>query len=450
MQPAENSGCTHADKTLGIVMKSMAIAVFLLLVPVQIFAEEAKILELTGPTMGTRYTVKVFAPGAMSITAADAQIRVDGLLRRVNDQMSTYLPNSEISRFNQSESLQWYEVSAGFAEVVAYAQEVAEKTDGALDITVEPLVNAWNFGPAPRTAEPPAETQLEELKSRIGFEKLSVRLDPPALKKSHPKLEIDLSSIAKGYAADEVVRMLAEHDAGNVFVEIGGEVRTAGNKAGQWWKVGIQLPDAASDTVMLAHALSTGGGDDQAMATSGDYRNFFEADGVRYSHTIDPATGRPVTHSLASVSVVAESCMAADAWATAMNVLGAERGKMIAEREKLNVLLVSRQADGFAIFGTGTLAGYANTNKSNQAATEEAGEEEDSSNTLAILGITFVAFAVVLFGMAVGVMFGRRSISGSCGGLANAKNQDGSVSCSLCSNPADACKELRQRMQDSN
>ncbi|MDG2221090.1 MAG: FAD:protein FMN transferase [Rubripirellula sp.] len=430
-------------------MKPMAIALLLLLTPISVIAEEATILELVGPTMGTRFTVKVFAPEAMDMSAEDAQIRVDGLLRAVNDQMSTYLPSSEISRFNQSESLEWYDVSSGFAEVVAYALSVAEKTDGALDITVEPLVNAWNFGPAARTSDPPGDAQIEQLRQWVGFEKLAVRLDPPALKKTHPKLEIDLSSIAKGYAADEVVRMLAEHGADNVFVEIGGEVRTAGNKAGQWWKVGIQLPDAVSDTVMIAHALSTGGDDDQAMATSGDYRNFFESDGVRYSHTLDPATGRPVTHALASVSVVAGSCMAADAWATAMNVLGAERGKLIAEREKLNVLLVSRQADGFAIDGTGTLAGYASTGEETQIAAEEAGQEKDSGNLFAVLLVTFVAFAVVLFGMAVGVMFGRRSISGSCGGLANAKNQDGSVSCSLCSNPADACKELRQRMQES-
>lgn len=398
-------------------------------------------VEFSGETMGTVYVVKIHDPPEFDV---DVRFEVDAALRRVNDQMSTYLKTSEIGRFNDSDSTQWFEVSRETAEVVEFAQEVASKTDGAFDITVAPLVNAWSFGVAERTKQVPDPKRLEEIKAYVGYEKLSVRVDPPALRKSHPELQVDLSGIAKGYGADRVVDVLSEHGAANVFVEIGGEVRTSGSKSGQWWKVGIQLPDAARNTVMIAHSLSTGGGDDQAMATSGDYRNFFEADGTRYSHTIDPRTGLPVTHDLASVSVVSDSCMKADAWATAINVLGPNAGLEAARREGLHALLIQRKNDGeFELLGTGTLVQYATQERAVQPDRADAA----AGAPFAVMAITFIAFAVVLFAMAVGVMFGRRSISGSCGGLANSRNEDGSVSCSLCSNPADACKELRHRME---
>jgi thiamine biosynthesis lipoprotein len=179
------------------------------------------------------------------------------------------------------------------------------------------------------------------------------------------------------------------------------------------------------------------------MATSGDYRNYFVADGRRYSHTIDPRTGKPIEHALASVSVIAPTCMAADAWATAINVLGAEKGLELAEREKLDVLLVSREGEGegLSLRGTGVLAQYA-------APPEIAAEPDDAAGkTWVVMLLTFTAFATLLFAMSVGVIFGRRAISGSCGGLSNQRNEDGSISCGLCSNPDDACKELRKRMR---
>ncbi len=175
-----------------------AIAVCFFLSPLAALADDAKILEIVGPTMGTRYMVKIFDPSSMDLAPADAQIGIDALLRRINDQMSTYLDQSEITRFNQSKSTEWFDVSPAFVRVVEFAQQVAEKTDGAFDITVGPLVNAWNFGPEPRTQAPPDDERIEELRASVGYQKLSVRLDPPALKKSHPDLQIDLSSIAKG------------------------------------------------------------------------------------------------------------------------------------------------------------------------------------------------------------------------------------------------------------
>ncbi len=308
-----------------------------------------QVLEVSGPTMGTSFNIKVFDPPEFE---EDAAFLVDQLLRKVNDQMSTYLKNSEISRFNRSESTDWFPVSEELATVVAFSQVVAEKTDGAFDVTVGPLVNAWNFGPdRSKRAVPEAEV-IASLQKSVGFRKLSVRLNPPALKKSVPALGIDLSAVAKGYAVDRVIELLNDQGAEDLFVEIGGEVSVSGSKAGQWWKVGIQMPDAATDSVLVAHSMNVGGGNDRSMATSGDYRNYFSVDGTRYSHTIDPRTGMPIEHSLASVTVVSEFCMAADAWATALNVLGPEEALRVAKSDGLDVLLVARdgaEASGYRL-----------------------------------------------------------------------------------------------------
>lgn len=414
-------------------------AAFLLFNPTAATAADDKMLELRGATMGTTYLVKIFDPPKLD---SDVRFEIDAELRRVNDQMSTYLKSSELSRFNASESTDWFEVSKETAEVVAFAQEVAKKTEGAFDVTVGPLVNAWSFGTTPRDQKIPSDEQIAALRKSVGYEKVSVRTDPPAIRKSVPGLKIDLSAIAKGHGVDRVVELLDSMGAKNVFVEIGGEVRTSGDKAGEWWRVGIQIPDAANEVAMIGHPMSSDSGVDESMATSGDYRNFFVADGKRYSHTIDPRTGRPVEHQLASVSVIAPDCMTADAWATAINVLGPEEGLAAAEREDLSALLIERSGDSLKLTGRGVLAQYVSK--------PEAANQENAAggnNPLATFLLTFVAFGGLLFAMAVGVLFGRRAISGSCGGLANERNEDGSVSCSVCSNPSSACKELKDKMR---
>jgi len=404
-------------------------------------ATEPQMLQLRGATMGTTYSVKIFDPPTFD---TDIRFEIDRVLREVNEQMSTYLESSEISRFNRSDSTDWFAVSRQFAEVVVSAQEVASATAGALDITIGPLVDAWSFGPGKRSRQVPDDQTIQTLLDRVDYQKLSVRLDPPALKKARPEVMIDLSAIAKGHGVDRVVEFLNDRNAHNVFVEIGGEVRVSGDKAGQWWKVGIQVPDAAQSEVLIAHSLGTGGGDDVAMATSGDYRNFFEINAVRYSHTIDPRTGRPVEHGLASVSVIADSCMKADAWATAINVLGTDEGIAIAEHQGIDALLVQRTDRGYRRVATGGLSKYAVANVGSEPQAEPA--EPGNNQFAATLLITFIAFAALLFAMAIGVIFGRRSISGSCGGLAGERDEDGNVSCSLCSNPDEACKELKRRM----
>ena len=411
------------------------------------FAENGPpILETRGQTMGTTYMVKIFDPP--TDLATDWREQIDAELRRVNDQMSTYLESSELSRFNRSESTDWIEVSPETAMVVAKSLEIFELSEGAFEITIAPLVNAWSFGPGKRSNSPPDDATIASHLENVGSGGISVQSDPPAIRKSNPKLSIDLSAIAKGHGVDRIVGVVNRLGVQNVFVEIGGEVRVTGDKADKSWTVGIQMPDVAGDVVAVAYPIA-----EKSIATSGDYRNFFEHEGVKYAHTIDPRTGRPIQHDLASVSVVADDCMTADGWATALNVLGSDEGLKLAEKLGLDTLLISRVADGsYQAAGTGALAEFAEP--ASESTTQVASNQPAENNSptilqawLPILAFCFVAFAGVLIAMAVGVMAGRRSISGSCGGLANKREPDGSISCALCSNPDNACKELKAKMQ---
>ena len=241
-----------------------------------------------------------------------------------------------------------------------------------------------------------------------------------------------------------------------MFVEIGGEVRVTGQKQTPTgplpWRVGIQKPDAATNQLALAHPMM-----DSAMATSGDYRNFFEVGGERYSHTISPLTGRPVEHNLASVTVIASTCAEADGWATALNAAGPKLAAEFANEHNIDSLLITRiepiQAksekvmNSFEANGTGMFVEIAERmNESTvvaQAASQKSGFFEQMM-PLAIL--TVVGFGVVLIAMAVGVMFGRKAIAGSCGGLNATTDPDGTSRCSMCSTPSDGCKELRDKI----
>jgi thiamine biosynthesis lipoprotein len=295
---------------------------------------------LTGRTMGTVFTVKVVvAPGSdVSRDSVETAIRdaVDG----VDSSMSTYRDDSELSRFNRA-GTEPFEVSDSMIEVMAEAQRVAELSAGAFDITVGPLVDAWGFGPDSRT-EPPDEQTIAALLAVSGHRYLVVDRVRRTLGKEHPGLACDLSAIAKGYAVDKVVSSLSDLGLADIMVEIGGEVRATGrNAAGESWRIGIERPEIERGGLWSAVELV-----ESAMATSGDYRNYYERDGVRISHTIDPRTGRPVTHRLASVSVIHPSCMTADALATAINVLGPEEGRELVEREGLAAFFLVRTDDG--------------------------------------------------------------------------------------------------------
>lgn len=292
---------------------------------------------LQGSTMGTTYTIR-YHTKQDGEKHPNMQLLIDDELNRVNQQMSTYLKDSEISRFNESRSTDWFPVSADTANVVDLSLQISTISGGAFDVTVGPLVNLWGFGPDKTREAIPSSADIEATKAAVGFEKLSVQLSPPALKKSMPELQVDLSAIAKGHGVDRVAELFRKHGISDFFIEIGGEIYANGTRLdGQPWQVGIEAPFANTQSIQTVVGL-TGA----AMATSGDYRNFFEVNGQKFSHTIDPSSGFPVTHQLASASVVSENCALADAIATCMMVLGPENGLRLAESENWAVLLMQR------------------------------------------------------------------------------------------------------------
>ncbi|MEQ8847536.1 MAG: FAD:protein FMN transferase [Botrimarina sp.] len=303
---------------------------------------EADMWSLVGPTMGTRYSLSVVGGDQQ---AADRLRRlVDERLAVVNKRMSTYDPGSELSRFNASDSIDWFGVSAETALVVRSALELAEATGGAYDPTVGPLVNLWGFGPDGRRDTRPTDDEIARAAERVGYGFVEARLDPPALRKQRPGVYVDLSSIAKGHGVDVVAELLEREGVAAFMVEIGGEVRTRGEKpGGRPWRIGVEkvAGDATTDSAdrPLQLIVELRG---ESLATSGDYRNFFELGGRRYSHTIDPKSGEPVEHDLATVTVQAETCREADGLATALLVLGPRAGYDWAVERGVAALLVSR------------------------------------------------------------------------------------------------------------
>ena len=302
--------------------------------------------------MGTQYSVKLVVEGEFDSAAANAAIA--DLLEQIENAMSTYRSESEVSRFNRHASADWFAVSSQVVDVVAASLEISELTDGAFDVTIAPLVELWGFGNRAGANELPDAAQIAAAQRRVGFRKLSVRADPAAVRKSVPDLWLNLSAIAKGYAVDKVVAYLEGRSIGDYLVEIGGEIKTLGtNQSGGHWRVGIEKPVAVERSVQRIITPI-----DRGVATSGDYRNFFTVDGKRYSHTLNPGTGWPVNHTLASVTVLDETAMRADALATALLVLGPQAGFSLADRLKLPAYFVIREQQGFSERYTGAFAQY--------------------------------------------------------------------------------------------
>jgi thiamine biosynthesis lipoprotein len=301
----------------------------------------ADTVQLAGRSMGTTWHV-TFVPGENAPGSEAVQAGIEALLEQVNLSMSTYREDSEISRFNRAEPGTWVEVSADFIEVLSAALAVGSASDGAYDVTVGPLVDLWGFGPGKAVTEPPPEAAIQSLRQRLGQDRLRVDIDGRRVMKLGD-LALDFSSIAKGYAVDLIADWMVQNNVDRFLVEIGGEMRVAGMSArGDPWRIAIEQPESAGRSVARAISLT-----DTAVATSGDYRNFFEKDGRRYSHTIDPRTGYPVAHELVSVTVVHPSAMLADAWATALTVLGPEAGMAVARAGGLAVYCITREGRGF-------------------------------------------------------------------------------------------------------
>jgi len=301
-----------------------------------------------GSTMGTTYNVRVAHSPLKMVEARRLHQEIDLLLRQINDEMSTYIADSEISLFNRSRTTESFNVSPSFAYVVNEARRIAGQTGGAFDPTLDPLLALWGFGIQTKvhTQEPPSPEDLATVMSKIGYMRIQP-VDDRHIRKLHPDIQLNLNAIAKGYGVDAVSALIVSYGATNVFVEIGGEVKTTGvNRESIPWRVGIENPDpdAAPGTSLLGVASLSG----KAMASSGDYRNFRQApDGTVYAHILDPRTGRPASHALASVSVIAPTCMEADAIATALYVMGREEGLSWVEMyPQLEALFIERRDDG--------------------------------------------------------------------------------------------------------
>ena len=309
-----------------------------------LFRPETPVAELhmSGRTMGTTYNVK-YRPTPNTLTVKDLQIEVDTLLAEINHTMSTYDQESELSRFNRLRTTDWVPASSSLRAVLKAALEIGAQSEGAFDVTVGPLVNLWGFGPEVHSDRIPLDRDIAAARARSGLDKITLSETQPAIRKNRPDVFLDLSGIAKGYGVDRVAELMTAHGIEHYMVEIGGEIRVRGLKERDTpWRIAIEKPLSGERSVHTMLALS-----DIALATSGNYRNFFEIAGRRYSHTIDPTTGWPVDHHLVSVTVLAETSMQADAWATAFQVLGPERGMAIAERLHLPVLFVIEQNGQF-------------------------------------------------------------------------------------------------------
>ncbi len=306
---------------------------------------DGAIVERRGEIMGTSYAVKL-APVGDETELAALWRAVEAELREVDERMSTYRADSELSRLNASPAGE-HEVSDELATVLVQAREVFDQSEGAFDPTVGPLVDAWGFGPVD-VESPPSAPEIERLRAHVGFDKLELR--GRRLQKPETPMRIDLSAIAKGYAVDRVAARLDAEGIENYMIEVGGEVRTMGQGPQGPWRIGIEEPAADAESGRAVHRVVVLSG--VAMATSGDYRNYRENGGTRISHTIDPRTGRPIAHDLASVSVVHESCAMADAWATALDVLGAERGAQVATARGLAAYFIVTDGEGLSTLAT--------------------------------------------------------------------------------------------------
>ncbi|SCA57482.1 Thiamine biosynthesis lipoprotein ApbE [Candidatus Terasakiella magnetica] len=296
----------------------------------------------SGATMGTTFNVKVIdLPNELPAEKLQAQLST--ILKDVNDKMSLWVKDSELVRFNQSKSTDWINVSPDLFHVTDAAHKISQLSNGIFDVTIEPLIKLWGFSTRSPTKKTPSDQEIRTALASIGHDKIAFQAAPPALRKSHPDVTINLSAIAKGFGIDQLADYLESQGIENYMVEIGGDLRVKGtNVRREPWKIAIEKPDVTSRSVHRIVAINGAG-----MATSGDYRNFFERDGKRYTHIIDPRTGRPVAHRLASVSVLSKSAMQADGLATALLALGEVEGPALAEQHGIAAFFLIRDGEGF-------------------------------------------------------------------------------------------------------
>ncbi|MDH3582009.1 MAG: FAD:protein FMN transferase [Hyphomicrobiales bacterium] len=303
--------------------------------------------------MGTIYHLSI-AERSLGVDRSALQAGVESILDGVNEAMSTYRSHSELSRINDSMSTTWTPVSTDIETVLEEALRVSRLSGGAFDPTVGPLVSFWGFGPERGGLPEQPERNVDRIAERVSYRQVHLRHSPPAMRKDRDGVQIDLFGVAKGFALDKVGTYLREAGFHNFLFEIGGEILAAGrNRRGEPWRVGIEKPVVGEIAIQRVVGL-----EDTAIATSGNYRIFAERAGQRYSHLIDPRTGKPVTHRLASVSVIDPSTMRADALSTALMVLGPQAGPLLAKEEGIATLSIIRTGAGFREIASPAFARY--------------------------------------------------------------------------------------------
>ena len=297
--------------------------------------------DLTGATMGTQFSVTLVAP-PKDLDKDSLKAHIEEMLAALERRMSAYIVDSEISTFNDSRSTDWFSVSRELCELVDEALAISRLMGGAFDVTAGPLVNLWGFGPDGVRSKPPSAADIATARARVGYDKLHADCSIPALRKRNPDIYVDLSAYAKGYAVDRIADLLESKRVDNFLVDVGGELRMRGlNAQAARWAVAVEKPSATGRAVQNDFRFT-----DTGMATSGDYRNYFDHAGKRYSHVIDTRFGAPVSHELASVTVVSESTAVADAMATALFVLGPDEGFERARHDDIAAYFLVRSESG--------------------------------------------------------------------------------------------------------
>ena len=307
---------------------------------------------LEGKTMGTTYHIKYYDEKAQ-LSSQKLQSQIDAVLVNVNQSMSTYIENSEINTFNRLPANKIMPISEDFRAVVSESIRLGKSTK-TLDVTMGPLIDLWGFGPDKKPTNRPSDEELASMVEKIGIDKLI--LTEQGLAKTIDGLELSFSATAKGYGIDKVAQLLESHNITNYMVEIGGELRIAGEKPNsQDWKIAIEQPDAQPGERKVHRVLSPG---TNGIATSGDYRIFYKMDGEIYTHLIDPVTGMPIKHDLVSVTVLHPSAMTADGLATALTVMGMEKAQAYAQQHDLPVYLIGKSKDGLVTYSSPAFKPY--------------------------------------------------------------------------------------------
>jgi len=294
---------------------------------------------ITGPTMGSTYSIKYVRQAGLP-AAAEVQVEVEKILAEVDRQLSTYRSDSDIERFNQLPANRCQAMPPSVVELVRVGEQLSEQSDGSYDLTVEPLLNLWGFGPQARDEKVPSAVALAEVRQRVGHDHLRIKGNQLC---KDAAVEVDFNSIAAGYAVDRIAARLEALGIHNYLAEATGELKAAGRKLdGSPWRIALEEP---RDDRQVAERIVTIDG--YGLSTSGDYRNYFEQGGQRYSHTFDARTGAPVAHALASVTVIHPSAMMADGLSTLLLILGPERGWDYAQKHDIAAFFVMRADKGF-------------------------------------------------------------------------------------------------------